>query len=66
MPSRLLLCCLFLLPTVVVADAGEGQFMGYELGTRYPSSVYECRGYGRQAICSSRQRTQSSRPILIR
>ena len=37
MPSRLLLCCLFLLPTVVVADAGEGQFMGYELGTRYPA-----------------------------
>ena len=37
MPSSLLLCCLFLLPTVVVADAGEGQFMGYELGTRYPA-----------------------------
>ncbi len=35
MPIRLLLCCLLALPTVVVADAGEGQFMGYELGTRY-------------------------------
>jgi hypothetical protein len=42
MPIRFLLCCLFALPTAVVADAGEGQFMGYELGTRYaapPSNV---------------------------
>ncbi len=37
MPIRLLLCCLFALPTVVVADANEGQFMGYELGTKYPT-----------------------------
>ena len=37
MPIRLLLCCLFALPTVVVADANEGQFMGYELGTEYPA-----------------------------
>ena len=38
MPIGLLLCFLFALPTVVFADAGEGQFMGYELGTRYPAS----------------------------
>jgi hypothetical protein len=37
MPIRLLLCCLFVLPTVVFADANEGQFMGYELGTEYPA-----------------------------
>jgi len=37
MPIRLLLCCLFALPTVVVADASDGQFMGYELGTEYPA-----------------------------
>jgi hypothetical protein len=37
MPTRFLLCCLFALPTVVVADANEGQFMGYELGTEYPT-----------------------------
>ena len=37
MPSRFLLCCLFVLPALVDADAGEGQFMGYELGTRYPA-----------------------------
>jgi len=37
MPIRLLLCCLFALPTVVVADASEGQFMGYELGAKYPA-----------------------------
>jgi len=36
MPVRLLLCCLFALPTYAVADAGDGQFMGFELGTRYP------------------------------
>ena len=36
MPSRLLLCCLFALSTDAVADAGDGQFMGYELGTEYP------------------------------
>ena len=37
MPIRFLLCCLFALPADVVADASEGQFMGYELGTRYPA-----------------------------
>ena len=37
MPIRLLLCCLVALPTVVVADASRGQFMGYELGTKYPA-----------------------------
>lgn len=37
MPIRLLLCCLLALPTVAVADAGQGQFMGYQLGTRYPA-----------------------------
>ena len=41
MPIRLLLCCLFTLPAVVFADAGEGQFMGYELGTDYPASPQE-------------------------
>jgi hypothetical protein len=41
MPIRLLLCCLLALPTVVFADAGEGQFMGYELGTEYPASPQE-------------------------
>jgi len=38
MPIRLFLCCLFALPTVVVADARDGQFMGYELGTNYPAA----------------------------
>ena len=38
MPTRLFLCCLFALPSVVFADAGDGQFMGYELGTKYPAS----------------------------
>jgi len=38
MTIRLLLCCLFALPTVVLADASDGQFMGYELGTKYPAS----------------------------
>ena len=37
MPIRFLLCCLFALPADVVADASEGQFMGYELGTKYPA-----------------------------
>jgi hypothetical protein len=37
MPIRVLLCCLLALPTVAVADAGQGQFMGYQLGTRYPA-----------------------------
>jgi hypothetical protein len=37
MPIRLLLCCLFALSTDVVADASDGQFMGYELGTEYPA-----------------------------
>ena len=35
MTIRLLLCGLFALPAVVLADASEGQFMGYELGTKY-------------------------------
>lgn len=37
MPIKLLLCCLLALPTVAVADAGQGQFMGYQLGTTYPA-----------------------------
>jgi hypothetical protein len=37
MPTKLLLCCLLALPAVAVADAGQGQFMGYQLGTRYPA-----------------------------
>jgi len=41
MPIRLLLCCLFAVPTVAIADAGEGQFMGYQLGTQYPASPQE-------------------------
>ena len=41
MPIRLFLCCLFALPSVVFADAGDGQFMGYELGTKYPTSSQE-------------------------
>jgi len=36
MPIRLLLCCLFAIPTIVFADASVGQFMGYELGKIYP------------------------------
>jgi len=38
MTIRLVLCCLLALPTVVLADANDGQFMGYELGTKYPAS----------------------------
>jgi hypothetical protein len=41
MPIRFLLCCLFALPTVAFADANEGQFMGYELGTEYPTPPRE-------------------------
>jgi hypothetical protein len=41
MPIRLFLCCLLALPTAVLADAGDGQFMGYELGTKYPASSQE-------------------------
>jgi hypothetical protein len=37
MPLRLLLCCFLVLPAVAVADAGQGQFMGYQLGERYPA-----------------------------
>jgi hypothetical protein len=36
-----LLCCFFALPAAVFADAGDGQFMGYELGTEYPASSQE-------------------------
>jgi len=36
MTFRRLLCCLLALPAVVFADANQGQFMGYELGTKYP------------------------------
>jgi hypothetical protein len=38
MPIKHLLYGLILLPIVVIADAGDGQFMGYELGTSYPSA----------------------------
>jgi hypothetical protein len=37
MPIRFLLCCLFAFPADVVADASAGEFMGYELGTMYPT-----------------------------
>jgi hypothetical protein len=38
MTLRFLLCCFFALPSVARADAGEGQFMGYELGARYAAA----------------------------
>lgn len=38
MPIRLFLCCLFAFPVTAAADAGKGQFMGYELGTTYPTT----------------------------
>jgi len=41
MSIRFFLCCLFAVPTVVFADANEGQFMGYELGKEYPASPRE-------------------------
>ena len=41
MPIRILLCCFWALPGLAFADAGDGQFMGYELGTRYPGSPRE-------------------------
>jgi hypothetical protein len=37
MPIRLLLCCLFAFPADVIADASDGEFMGYKLGTIYPT-----------------------------
>ena len=37
MPIALLLCCLLALPTVALADAGQGEFMGYRLGERHPA-----------------------------
>ena len=37
MPIRLFLCCLFAFSADVVADANDGEFMGYELGTMYPT-----------------------------
>ena len=38
MPIKFLLFCLLALPVVVYADASDGQFMGYELGTNYPAT----------------------------
>jgi hypothetical protein len=38
MSIRLFLCCLLAYPAGVVADASNGQFMGYELGTEYPAT----------------------------
>jgi hypothetical protein len=38
MRIRSLLLCLFALPAVAFADAGNGQFMGYELGADYPDT----------------------------
>jgi hypothetical protein len=40
MYSRYLLICLLALPAAVFADANEGQFMGYELGTDYPTTPH--------------------------
>jgi hypothetical protein len=36
MHRKLLLICLLALPTVVFADANDGQFMGFQLGSDYP------------------------------
>ena len=41
MPTRLLLCCVLALPTLAISDANDGQFMGYELGEKYPTSPRE-------------------------
>ncbi len=38
MPVRLLLCCLFAFPADVIADASDGDFMGYKLGTIYSAT----------------------------
>lgn len=37
MSTRLILCCIFALPVCAFADANDGQFMGYELGSQYPA-----------------------------
>ena len=39
MPIRSLFFCLLAFPAVVFADAGDGQFMGYELGANYPATL---------------------------
>ena len=36
MLTRFLLCCMLAVPTAVLADANDGQFMGYALGDSYP------------------------------
>jgi hypothetical protein len=38
MPGRLLLLCLLALPAVALADAANGQFMGFKLGDDYPQA----------------------------
>jgi hypothetical protein len=40
MYSRSLLFCLLVLPAAAFADANEGQFMGYKLGTDYPTTPH--------------------------
>jgi len=52
---RFLLCCLCALPTCVFADAGTGQFMGYELGTKYqtPAPDFEMTTTGDLLIAAA-------------
>ena len=55
MVIRFLLYCLCVLPTCVFADAGAGQFMGYELGTRYqaPAPDFEMTTTGDLLIAAA-------------
>lgn len=39
MLTRFLLCCILAVPTVALADANDGQFMGYQLGDNYPAEL---------------------------
>ena len=38
MPTKLILLCLLTLPALVFADANNGEFMGYTLGSDYPDT----------------------------
>jgi len=38
MPTKYLLLCFLALPAAALPDAGDGQFMGYELGENYPAT----------------------------
>ena len=37
MLKRFLLCCILAAPTAAIADANDGQFMGFQLGESYPA-----------------------------